>query len=237
METPDLRSNAVLADLHTADLDLLSPLLRVASLRQGAVLQAENEPVDLVHFPLAGTVSMFATMRNGTCIETVMVGRNGAVGLSLCSDFATSPGRVLVSQPGSAMVIEASKLRTLMRDREGIRNSILAYQENLFADMQQTAACNALHRIEQRVARWLLQTFDLVDCAPLLLTQELLAQSTGVRRTTITLVARKLQDNGSIRYRRGRVELLNRASLAAWTCECYEAIRRRNRNRMVNSFS
>jgi CRP-like cAMP-binding protein len=128
------------------------------------------------------------------------------------------------------MVIEASKLRALTREHEGIRDSILRYYENLFADMQQTAACNALHRIEKRVARWLLQTFDLVDEAPLLIPQNMLAQSAGVRRTTITLVARRLQDSAAIGYRRGRVELLDRSRLATWSCECYEVIRTRDRS-------
>jgi CRP-like cAMP-binding protein len=224
MPAVNFKSNAVLDSLSLGDFELLAPQLRVTSLTQATVLLAENQPGDLAYFPLNGTVSLVAAMRNGACIETGMVGRDGALGLSLRGEHTIPPGRAVVCQPGTAAVIETWKLRNYMREREGIRNSIFACQATLVLYMHTTAACNALHRIENRVARWLLQTFDRVDCATLLLTQEMLAQLIGVRRTTITLVGRNFQQNGSIRYRRGRVELLNRSSLEACACECYEAM-------------
>ncbi len=106
------------------------------------------------------------------------------------------------------------------------RPLVVRYYEGLLAQVQQTAACNALHEVDARLSRWLLQVHDLVDSDMLPLTQEFLSQMLAVRRTTVTLVARKLQDAGAIRYRRGKIEVTDRDGLEAMACECYDAVRR-----------
>jgi CRP-like cAMP-binding protein len=132
-----------------------------------------------------------------------------------------------VRLPGSAAVISVPHFQAAVGRSDRIRNLILRYEQALLAQVQQTAACNALHPLEARLARWLLQTLDRADDPKLPLTQDFMAQMLAVRRTTVTLVASQLQEAGLIRYRRGLVVVLDRARLEEAACECYRTIRRR----------
>jgi CRP-like cAMP-binding protein len=124
-------------------------------------------------------------------------------------------------------VERSCKWREPRRSSPLLRNVILHYKETLLAQVQQTAGCNALHKTEARLARWLLQTRDRVDSDRIPLTQEFLSEMLGVRRTTVTMVAGVLQEAGLIRYRRGYVEIIDRRGLEQAACECYGIIRRR----------
>jgi CRP-like cAMP-binding protein len=191
------------------------------------VLQEQEAPVEKVYFPLSGVISLISVMEDNRVVETAMVGREGAVGAFGGLGPWNAFTRAVVQLPGMAVVIPVSSFQTVVAQRERIRNLILRYKEALLAQVQQTAACNALHPLEERLARWLLQALDRADDPELPLTQEFIAQMLGVRRTTVTMIASQLQEAGMIRYHRGHIAVLDRSRLEEAACECYSAIRRR----------
>jgi len=223
----DALENRLLAALEPSDYALLMPQLRTAYFSQGAVLQEQGAPVAHVYFPMNGLVSLVSIMEDGRAVESAVVGREGAVGafagLRPCNAFT----RATVQIPATVAVIPASHFQTAVNRSERIRDLILRYKETLLGQVQQTAACNALHPLEARLARWLVQAFDRTgDARDLPLTQESIAQMLGARRTTVTFIARRLQDAGLISYRRGRIIILDKVGLEHLACECYRAIRR-----------
>lgn len=220
-------TNRLLATLDQADLIQLTEHLDKLPLAQNLILQEQEAPVEKVYFPLSGVISLISVMENGQVVETAMVGREGAVGAFGGLGPWNAFTRAVVQLPGMAVVIPVSSFQTVVAQREHIRNLILRYKEALLAQVQQTAACNALHPLEERLARWLLQALDRADDPELPLTQEFIAQMLGVRRTTVTMIASQLQEAGMIRYHRGHIAVLDRSRLEETACECYSAIRRR----------
>jgi CRP-like cAMP-binding protein len=229
-QSPDLarRGNHLLDELGDAGFALLEPHLRNVELLQGTVLQEHDAPIEHVYFLLSGVVSLISVMKGGEMIETAVVGREGAIGAFGALGPWNAFSRAVVRLPGAAAAIPVSAFQAAARQSDRIRNLILRYKDSLLAQVQQMAACNALHGIEERLARWLLQTLDRFDHPKLPLTQDLMAQMLGVRRTTITLVAGKFQEAGLIRYSRGQVVVLDRPRLEEAACECYRTIHRRN---------
>jgi CRP-like cAMP-binding protein len=219
--------NRLLSSLPAPDLTLLARHFKRVSLDHGAVLQEQEAPVEWVYFPLSGVVSLMSVMQSGEAVESAVVGREGAIGLF--ADFGPwhACARAIVQAPGVAESIALAQFRTVASQSEPIRRLMLRYKETLSAQTQQTVACNALHSVEQRMARWLLQMADRLDNHALPITQDTLSQMLGVRRTTVTLVAQKLQHDGMIRYRRGRIEVANRFALQMLACECFATCRRR----------
>jgi CRP-like cAMP-binding protein len=132
----------------------------------------------------------------------------------------------VVQVAGAGSRIAAARFRKAAEESEAIRNIIVRYGEMLLIQVQQTAACNALHAVEARLSRWLLQARDRLESNTIMLTHEFLSQMLGVRRTTVTVVANELQQAKLIRYHRGHIEIVDRPGLEARACECYEAIRR-----------
>jgi len=220
--------NRLLAALQPADFSLLKPHLKQTTLEQGVLLHEQEDPVQQAYFPQSGMISLLAVMGDGQAIETAIVGREGTVGAMSGLGPAHAPSRAVVQVPGTATVIATSRLQAAVRQSDHLKNVILHYKETLLAQVQQTAGCNALHKAEARLARWLLQTRDRTDGDRIPLTQEFLSQMLGVRRTTVTMVAGVLQKAGLIRYRRGYVEIIDRSGLEQAACECYGIIRRRN---------
>src|SRR5206468_12087409 len=127
--------------------------------------------------------------------------------------------------PGTASRLLASRFHAAAKESEAIRELAIRYNDLLIAQIQQSVACNALHTLEARLCRWLLQTHDCVDGDAIPLTQEFLGQMLGVRRTTVTIAARLLQSAGLIRYRRGLIHIVDRAALEEIACECYAVVR------------
>jgi CRP-like cAMP-binding protein len=220
----DPRSNGLLACLAPDDFALLSPQLKRVTLDEGMVLQEPEAPIERVCFPLNGMISLLVVMREGQTIEIATVGSEGAVGTCAALGHRRAFTRAVVQVPGLAWSVSASLLQRALAQSERMRDVVLRYRDSLMAQVLQTAACNALHPIEGRLARRLLQTADRIPADLLPLTQDMLAQILGVRRTTVTAVAQKLQADGLIRYRRGRIEIADRRGLEAQACECYEAI-------------
>jgi CRP-like cAMP-binding protein len=171
-------------------------------------------------------ISILAVTDDGEAIETAVVGSEGALGALAGLGVRRAFGRALVQIPGNAARISVSQLQKAARESDRIRDMILRSNEALMIQAQQTAVCGALHRVEARLARWLLQAQDCTGSSTIELIQEFLAQVLGVRRTTINLAVRTLQEAGLIRYRRGEVEIRDRSGLMNQSCSCYRIVRR-----------
>jgi len=219
------KPNRFLAALGPQDQAFLSPHLRPVTLERGAVLHESGDAIDQIYFPHSGMVSLVAVMQNGATVETATIGRGGVVGAMAALGSRTISGRAVVQLPGSAMRMGAAQFRAAARDSERIRDLVVRYNDLLISQIQQSVACNALHGLESRLCRWLLQTHDCVDGDTIPLTQEFLAQMLGVRRTTVTIAARLLQSAGLIRYRRGLIQVVNREGLEKASCECHATVR------------
>jgi CRP-like cAMP-binding protein len=219
------RRNRILSSLDEKDIAVFAPELSEVTIELGKVLSEAGDPIQQVYFPHEGMISLLAVMTDGRGIETATVGSEGVVGAMSGFGMHISFTRAVVQAPLVASRISAKAFRAALTQSSTIRNLMAAYNEVLLAQVQQTAACNALHAIEARLARWLLQTRDRVDSDVLPLTQEFLSQMLGVRRTTVNLVARQLEHAGTIQRRRGRIVITDRAGLEEVACECYGIVR------------
>jgi CRP-like cAMP-binding protein len=206
------------------DYSLLAPHLRIVELVRSIVLHDPGEPIDHVYFPHSGMVSVVTIMRNGATVETATLGRTGVIGGTAAFGARHAVGRAIVQLPGSASRVPAARFHAAAQESQAIRELAVRYNDLLIAQIQQSVACNALHTLEARLCRWLLQTHDCVDGDTIPLTQEFLGQMLGVRRTSVTLAARLLQSAGMIRYRRGHIQVVDRSGLEDAACECYGAI-------------
>jgi CRP-like cAMP-binding protein len=195
-------------------------------LAQGTMLYDAGEPVDRVYFPHSGMVSLLVVTGNGGTVETSTIGREGAVGVHRGLGARRSFTRAVAQVPGRFSVISAQRFEQAVRDSPAMRDLIIRYTELLWAEAQQIAACNAVHSASARLCRWLLQTADRIDSEAVPLTQEFLAQMLGLRRTSVTLLMQALEQRGPIRHTRGQIAIVDRPSLEAYACECYQVIRR-----------
>jgi CRP-like cAMP-binding protein len=217
-------ANRILASLSRADFSRISPLLKGVSHEQGLVLQEPGDEVEQIYFPHSGMISLLAVLKDGQAIETATVGREGVVGAMAGLGLHTALARAVVQVPLVGSQITAAPFRKAVQQSVELRDLIVKYNEVLLAQVQTTAACNALHHVEARLSRWILQTRDRTDTDRVPLTQEFLSEMLGVRRTSVSEVANKLQAAGLIRYSRGMIEIVNRAALEQKACECYATI-------------
>jgi CRP-like cAMP-binding protein len=218
--------NRLLAALPPADLDLLAPELETIALHQDAVISREGDRVDCILFPHRGAVSLMIGLANGQTVATAVVGREGALGSLSVFGPSASALTAIVRAAGIASRIPAPRFHAAFNRSPAIRHVIQAHVRAMLVQLQRGGACNALHPVQARMARWLLQIRDRVDDDVLPLTQEALSQILGVRRTTVTHVMRDLRASGAIRSeRRGRIEI-DRSRLAAAACECHGVMRR-----------
>ncbi len=197
-------------------------------LPQGMVCFGPGDPIDQVYFPHTGLISLLVATGEGDMVETSSVGCEGAVGLQCGLGFRLSFTRTTVQIAGKFSVISASRFEQAVSRGQALRDMIFRYTETLWAEAQQTAACNAIHDGSSRLCRWLLQSADRIGSDQLPLTQEFLAEMLGVRRTTVTLLAQELQKRGVLKYSRGKISILDRPALEACACECYEVTRHHN---------
>ena len=181
-------------------------------------------PLDTIYFPQTGLISLLILTATGETLETTMVGREGAVGLQGGFGPRFSFTRATAQIGGRFSVIGAARFAELVDGNAAVRKLFSRYTEVLLAEAQQIAACNAVHNGVSRLSRCLLQSADRTGSDQLALTQETLAEMLGVRRTTVTLLAQALKDQGLIRYSRGHLVITNRKSLESSACECYHAV-------------
>jgi CRP-like cAMP-binding protein len=216
--------NKLLAGLPRSDFGLLAPHLTTASLAQGVVVFEAGDEVDQVYFPHNGMFSLLVVMRDGKAIETATVGREGVIGAMAGLGLYRSLVRVVVQLPLAVSKMPAAQFRKALTASEAIRELATDYNEVLLTQARITAACNALHPVEARFGRWLLQSADRAGSDTVTLTQELLAEMLGVRRTSVTEVAGKLQNEGIITYSRGVIRIVDRPGLERVSCECYRTL-------------
>jgi CRP-like cAMP-binding protein len=221
-----LRRNRLLGALGGDELNEILPLLESVPLVDGMPIYEPHEPISHVYFPISGIISMVSEMREGT-VEVGTVGREGMTGLPLVLRATTMPSRAFVQVPGHAYRMSGTDLFTVLRQSTRVERLVYRYVLALFDQTAQHAACNRLHALEERCARWLLMTHDRVDGDVLLLKQQFLAEMLGVHRPAVTLAAGALQKAGVIRYTRGKVTVLDRKALEEASCECYTIISRR----------
>jgi len=221
--------NLFLAALPPRDLALLRPALQFVELARGEILSGPGQRVADVVFINSGTVSVLATMQDGSAIEIATLGRESIIGaLSAIGDHRSTV-RAVAQITGSGWKIRTSDFRAAVDKSRSLRKLVVLSSELGLAQMQQIAACNALHSAEARLCRWILQVRDHIDDDVIGLTQDFLAQTLAVRRPTVTLIAQKLQNAGLIRYRRGRIAITDHAGLEKLACECVGEIRNRTR--------
>jgi CRP-like cAMP-binding protein len=178
-----------------------------------------------VLFPLSGIISIVMEMENCAQIEVATVGNEGMVGVPLFLGAETTPGRAFSQVPGQSLRVPADVFKEEVQRRGKLEHMLQRYTQALFVQTAQSTACNRLHTIEQRGARWLLMTHDRVDGDQFPLTQEFLAQMLGVRRASVSEVAGEFQRAGLIAYARGNIAILDRQGLEDASCECYRVVR------------
>ena len=202
----------------------LVPHLECVSLPLGTIIHEEYAPVDYVYFPNQAMISLVATMDNGATTEISLVGKEGMVGLPVVLGGKSINYEAVVQVTGTAMRVEAQTMKALFERFSELRKIILLYVQVRLSYVGQLAACNRQHKIETRLARWLLLVQDCLktDCLPL--TQEFIANMLGTNRAGVTLAAQKLQSRGIINYTRGSITVQDREQLEAVSCECYEVM-------------
>ena len=214
-------SNWLIGALPAADRAALLIQTQAFDFQAGHVFCEAGDWPTHVTFPEAGVISTVALMADGRSVEVMMIGQEGATH-PLAMDAATcSFARLAAQSPGTARRIEVARLRALADERPAIRDVLTAYAARLMGELEQSVACNALHRADQRFAKWLLRCHDRVENDVLQLTQEYLASMLGSQRTTVNEAAQHLQRQGAIRYSRGRILVQDRAALVKSACECY----------------
>ncbi|MFP2932816.1 Crp/Fnr family transcriptional regulator [Pyxidicoccus sp. 3LG] len=218
-------ANRLLSSLPAKALEGLRPLLEPVELPTREVLFNVDVPISHVYFPEDGVVSILGVMPDGAAIEVATVGREGMVGLPVVLGAERMSAHAMVQVPGRALRVESRAFRQHVQRSEGVRDVLDRYTQALFTLLAQGAACNRLHSIEERCARWLLMTQDRVGADSFPLTQQFLSQMLGVRRAGVSEVASELQREGLLTYHRGHVTIQDRPGLEAAACECYGVIR------------
>jgi CRP-like cAMP-binding protein len=218
-------SNRLLESLPSDDHALIASQLHQVDLERGRLLYDPGDRIDHVYFPHDGVISLMTLMENGAAIESTTIGPEGALGLMAAVAPRQSLSRAIVQTPLRASRITAERLHEAWKRSPRLRDLVDRHTEALYGHAIQSVACNALHSVEARFCRWLLTCHDRISSDTVALTQEFLADMLGVQRTTVTAVARALQDRGAIRYRRGIVDIIDRRTLEATACECYGVIR------------
>lgn len=217
--------NRLLASLSHVDRAILEPAMAVVLLNRDDLLFDAGEDVTHSYFPGPGVVaSLVIDMSDGRAVEAATIGREGAVGGIVSAGQKPAFARAVVQIGGTALRIETAALESAKERSSAIRDLFSRYADTLLAQTMQSVACNALHPLDARLCRWLLTTHDRVDSDEISLTQEYLAEMLGVQRTTVSGVARHLQERGLISYTRGRMVILDRQGLEACACECYAAV-------------
>jgi len=230
-----LSANGILAALPRSEQQRLLPELQCVALPLGYVVYDSGGPPDYMFFPASCIVSLVSTMENGMTAEVGLVGSDGAVGLAICLGGDTFPNRAVVQMEGKAIRIRARALQEEFKRGGMLQQRLLLYIQALLTQISQTAVCNRLHSVEQRLCRWLLLWCDHANSPELRMTQEFIAGMLGGRRQSVTLAARRLQSAGLIHYSRGFIRILDREGLEAATCECSRVVKEEFKRLLVRA--
>lgn len=213
--------NQILANLSDKDYQRLRPHLELVDLNHGDVLYDMGDAIEFLYFPYNAMVSLVTQMEDGKIVEVGVVGTDGMTGISALMGNATSFDRALVQIPDSGVRVRVAVIQAEFDRGEKLQHLLLRYMNNFIRQVSQTAACNASHTTEERLARWLLMCHDRVDSMKLNLTQEFLSEMLGTRRATVNVAAITLQSADLIQYNRGQITITDRKGLEDFSCECY----------------
>lgn len=223
---PDVPNrNLLLAHLPEEELEHLRPHMEQVRLSHGDRIILPHVPITEIYFPLNCLLSLVTTTQDGASVESGIVGREGMSGVPVLLDAAETTMPTFVQIPGEAIRLPASAVKELYERGGALRKILNRYIHTLIVVGSQSAACNRLHHIEARLARWLLMSGDGVGSDEVNITHEYLAVMLGVRRAGVSEAAGRLQEKNLIRYSRGNVLILDRESLKASACECYHVVR------------
>ena len=219
------RTNRLLAKLSLADFQPLAEHLEPVPMRLGDVICEPGQRLLHAYFPTTAVVSIHCLMTSGASSETAGIGNEGMVGIALAMGGHTTTNSAVVQIAGEAYRLEACVLAREFEKLGAVHRLMLLYAQTLITQMGQSVACNRHHSIEQQLCRWFLSTLDRVGTTEFVMTQDLVANTLGVRRESITTAATKLQQAGVIRYRRGHISVLDRERLETRACECYAVVK------------
>ena len=212
--------NRLLSGLSPEDSENFFADLEFVYLPSRHIIYEAGTPIAHVYFIEEGVASLLTTMANGWTIEIGMIGNEGMAGIAALLGAEVSAQRIIIQVPGTAYRMDAALCKTAFEQSAAVRRAMLRYSEFLFNLSAQTAACNSLHSVEQRCARWLLIASDRIqsDCIPI--THEFLSSMLGVRRVGVTTTLGDLQRSGLVESARGRLTIIDRKALEATACEC-----------------
>jgi len=218
-------SNLILLSISDGEYDLLRPHLEYVNLPNHMVLQEAGGKLEFAYFPNRGLISLVVVMKDGRTAEAGVVGNEGFTGALAVVGLSRGPLRAVIQVSGDGFRVRVGALQNTLETTPHLRLLLNRYIAIRGMQIAQTAACNRLHGIEQRLARWLLMTQDRVDSGSLPITHDFLATMLGTDRPSVSLAAGVLQKKGFIEYTRGAVKIVNRKKLEASACECYGVIR------------
>lgn len=221
----DRSGNHLLAAMSDEEAASLDPWLELVDLPRGYVIARPGGSIEHAYFPVSGMVSVVALMAKGMGAEVATVGNEGMIGLPIFLGADSSPFHLMAQLDGESLRISAARLEEALADGTRLSALLRTYSQAFFVQTAQNAACNGLHSVSQRGARWLLATHDRAQRDAFYLTQEFLAFMLGVARQSVGIAVADLQERGMITYHRGHLEIQDRAALEAASCECYGIVR------------
>jgi CRP-like cAMP-binding protein len=213
--------------MEAASRARIAPHLEPLVLKLGDVVCEAGGVLKHAYFPQSAVLSLLTVLENGSAIETANIGREGAFGLFAAMYSRVSFNRCLVQFEGGMVRCPIELLQSEFKNSEHVRNLFVSYSETLLSQVQQTVACNALHSTEERMCRWLLMMHDRAEGEALPYTHEFLSEMLGANRKSVTMAAQALQTAGLISYRRGKIQVVDRAGLEKASCECYAIVKER----------
>jgi CRP-like cAMP-binding protein len=218
--------NHLLAALNAPEQERLFPQLELVPMPLGMVVHESGSHLGHVYFPTTSIVSLLYVMEDGASAEIAVVGNEGLVGVALFMGGETTPSRAVVQSAGFAYRLAGARLKDEFGRNGSMQHLMLRYTQALLTQMAQTAVCNRHHSVDQQLCRWLLLSLDRLPSNELTMTQELIANMLGVRREGVTQAAGHLQAAGLIKYRRGRITVIDRPGLEQRVCECYAVVKK-----------
>jgi CRP-like cAMP-binding protein len=223
--TASREDNHLLAALSEEEFALIEPWLEVISLPRGDILARPGEPIKYAYFPTSGMVSVVALMSKGLGAEVATVGNEGMIGLPIFLGAESSPFHLMAQLTGRSIRVPAERLEELLVPGSRLTAILRTYSQAFFVQTAQNAACNGIHPISRRAARWLLATHDRAESDAFYLTQEFLAFMLGVARQSVGIAVGEIAGRGLISYTRGHMRVLDRVGLERASCECYGIVR------------
>jgi CRP-like cAMP-binding protein len=217
--------NEILLALPRAETEIVSSQLELVRLKRHQVLHEVGDSLKSAYFCNTGMVSILTVFPDGKSVEVGLIGKEGFVGLPLIAGFRTSATRATVQTEATAFRLDARSLPALLVQCPKLREKLRQFSQVMMVEVTQIAACNRLHEVEQRLSRWLLMSADRVGSKSLPLTQDLLSQMLGTRRSSVTIAAGALQKAGLIAYTRGNLNIVDRQALEKSACDCYRVMR------------